>query len=87
MKKQQWQKHHKIDRNLALRVLGAGLWDYKSEIKGTKNLALEDLDEVFKDFYIELEKKDGRNYESESLELMPMSLDRPLKEQRLQGFN
>ena len=35
-------------------------WAYeKIKPKGTKNLALEDFDEVLKDFYTELEKKDA----------------------------
>ena len=55
-------------------------WAYKKiKLKDTKNLALEDFDEVLKDFYTELEKKDGRNYEPDSLGLLPTSLDYPLK--------
>ena len=51
----------------------------KKKPKSIENLSPEDLDEVLGDFYTELKKKDGSDYEPESLGVMQASLDRYLK--------
>lgn len=44
--------------------------------KCIQGLSPEDLDEVLGDLYTELKKKDGSDYQSESLRVMQASLDR-----------
>ena len=51
----------------------------KKKPKSIENLSPEELDEVLGDFYTELKKKDGSDYEPESLGVMQASLDRYLK--------
>ena len=51
----------------------------KKKPKSIESLSPEDLDEVLGDFYTELKKKDGSDYEPESLGVMQASLDRYLK--------
>lgn len=51
----------------------------KKKPKSIENLSPEDLDEVFRDFYTELKKKDSSDYQPESLGVMQASLDRYLK--------
>ena len=51
----------------------------KKKPKSIENLSPAELDEVLGDFYTELKKKDGSDYESESLGVMQASLDRHLK--------
>ena len=51
----------------------------KKKPKSIENLSPEDLDEILGDFYAELKKKDGSDYEPESLGVMQASLDRYLK--------
>ena len=51
----------------------------KTKPKSTENLSPEDFDEVLGDFYTEIKKKDGSDYEPESLEVMQASLDCCLK--------
>ena len=50
----------------------------KTKPKNIENLSPEDLDEVLGDFYTELKKKDGSDYEPESLGVRQASLDRYL---------
>jgi len=47
----------------------------KKKPKSIENLSSEHLDEVLGYFYIELKKKDGSDYEPESLGVMQASLD------------
>ena len=58
----------------------------KKKPKSTENLAPEELDEVLGDFYTELKKKDGSDYEPESLGVMQASLYRYVKVTRFQLF-
>lgn len=51
----------------------------KKKPKSIENLSPEELDEVLRDFYTELKKKDGSDYEPQSLRVMQASLDRYLK--------
>ena len=51
----------------------------KKKPKSIESLSPEDLDEILRDFYTELKKKDGSDYEPESLGVMQASLDRYLK--------
>ena len=51
----------------------------KKKPRSIENLSPEDLDEVLRDFYTELKKKDGNDYEPESLRVMQASLDRYLR--------
>jgi len=51
----------------------------KKKPKSIENFSSEDLDEVLRDFYTELKKKDDSDYEPESLGVMQASLDRYVK--------
>ena len=51
----------------------------KKKPKSIENLSSEDLDEVLGDLYNEVKKKDGSDYEPDSLRVMQASLDRYLK--------
>jgi len=46
----------------------------KKKPKSIENLSPEDLDEVLGDFYSELKKRDGIDYELDSLGVMQASL-------------
>ena len=54
-------------------------WANEKEPKSIEILSPKDLDEVLGDFYTDLKKKDGSDYDPESLGVMQASLDRYLK--------